>query len=263
MTPNAPAHSRRGPPLPVLASADAPPPALETAPTLAPDSTTQMTYDYNSESEYRGSELSSTLGRDHQNQNQNQHPFSLTAHSSYFSNVFGYNFFPGLFHPDFLKQFNDGFPFTSDDSPEIDEEGEEEGEITKTGCHSNKRRRMSNDSTLEPPSSAASYSSFNDSSASLILNDRRPWSSRSAILVQCLKPLPIMIPHSKNLTSPPFPSPNPSDPIVLVVVMLATVNPSLRLHPSCLVTITSGCQQPLLQYKRSDGDWSFLTINLA
>jgi len=157
-------HSCTGHLLPVLVPANAPP-TLKTTPTLTLDSTTQMTYDYNFESEYHGSELNSALSHDHQNQNQNQ---QLSTHSSYSSNnVFGYNFFFGPFHPDFLKQFNDGFPFT-DDSPEIDEEAEEEEEeMTKMGCHLNKRCRMSNESNSEPPLSAVSYSSFNDGYSSV------------------------------------------------------------------------------------------------
>jgi GATA-binding protein len=143
-------------------------PTIEPSPTLAPDSTTQMTYEYNSESEYRvsPSELSGALGCQEPSQNHFSSPNS-------FPNIFGLNVFPGPYHPDILQQqlqygtnggggagngngmmVNDPLPFASMDSAEI--------ESVATPSRSTKRRRMSTDSAEDPPSSAVSFSSYND-----------------------------------------------------------------------------------------------------
>jgi GATA-binding protein len=127
-------------------------PVLERSPTLAPDSTTQMTYDYSTEPDYRvsQSELTNALGQDQsQLNNYNQHAL--------FTSLFGFTIFPGPYHPDVLQQqqytcVNDPLPFASVDTADI--------ETVATPSRIHKRRRMSNDSISEPPSSAASYSSF-------------------------------------------------------------------------------------------------------
>jgi hypothetical protein len=64
--------------------------------------------------------------------------------------------FPGPYHPDHLARlYNhrpaDALPFASVDLPEVETSG-----------RTNKRCRMSTDSASEPPSSAVSFSSFND-----------------------------------------------------------------------------------------------------
>ncbi|SJL10928.1 uncharacterized protein ARMOST_14324 [Armillaria ostoyae] len=118
-------------------------PVRESSPTLAPDSTTQMTYEYNEEVEYRAtqSELMGALG-----QEMNQGPM--------YQGMFNFQF-PGPYHPDQISQLAlqaDALPFASVDF-------ESDQSLTQ---RKNKRRRMSTDSASEPPSSAVSYSSFTD-----------------------------------------------------------------------------------------------------
>ncbi|KAF9461407.1 hypothetical protein BDZ94DRAFT_1310681 [Collybia nuda] len=122
-------------------------PVREASPTLAPDSTTQMSYDYSEELDYRSSqsELLGALGQDHLGQGQlfqSSFPFA----------------FPGPYHPDHLPQLYtmppDPLPFASDGSAS-------EVDLTMSP-RTSKRRRMSTDSASEPPSSATSYSSYND-----------------------------------------------------------------------------------------------------
>ncbi|KAJ3487922.1 hypothetical protein NLI96_g3192 [Meripilus lineatus] len=89
------------------------------------------------------------------NNNQNG---QLTSEGMYQSQL-QYPAYPGPYHPDYLSQQNNGnsdsIQFGSGDSSDYD--GSETRSI--------KRRRMSNDSASEPPSSAVSYSSFSDFSA--------------------------------------------------------------------------------------------------
>ncbi|EMD34953.1 hypothetical protein CERSUDRAFT_116480 [Gelatoporia subvermispora B] len=132
-------------------------PSGDPTPTLAPDSTTQMPYGVGTgspeEVEYHQSmqsELMGALGTPTNNQNGSyatQNSFSFT-----------YPPFPGPYHPDYLNQvFNaptDPLPFAPGDTSDVDSCSE-----TRT----NKRRRMSNDSASEPPSSAVSYGSYSDS----------------------------------------------------------------------------------------------------
>ncbi|KAK0457046.1 uncharacterized protein EV420DRAFT_1644196 [Desarmillaria tabescens] len=118
-------------------------PVRESSPTLAPDSTTQMTYEYNEEVEYRStqSELMGALGQD-----MNQGPM--------YQSMFNFQF-PGPYHPDQINQLAlqaDALPFAT-----VDFESDQSLSQRK-----NKRRRMSTDSASEPPSSAVSYSSFTD-----------------------------------------------------------------------------------------------------
>jgi GATA-binding protein len=121
-------------------------PVREVSPTLAPDSTTQMTYDYSEEIDYRSSqsELLGALG--HQDISQGQ----------LFQNSFQFPF-PGPYHPDHIPQMytmsSDPLPFASNESGEVD---------LAMSPRTSKRRRMSTDSASEPPSSATSYSSYND-----------------------------------------------------------------------------------------------------
>ena len=138
-----------------------PSPTAEATPTLAPDSTTQISY--HEEASYvasQHSELMSALGATH---TQNGH---LTSEGIYQSQL-SYQSFPGPYHPDYLTHQNggpaDSLSFASGDNSDFD--GSETRSI--------KRRRMSNDSISEPPSSAVSYSSFSDfSSTSSIASQR-------------------------------------------------------------------------------------------
>ncbi|KAG6886695.1 hypothetical protein C0992_002785 [Termitomyces sp. T32_za158] len=130
----------------------------EASPTLAPDSTTQMSYEYTDELDFRStthSELLGALGQD-----------LGPAH------IFQYNMYPGPYHPDYLSQAytapNDPLPFAPDGSAEQDsgaererEREEEQEDDPAMSPRTSKRRRMSTDSASEPPSSA-SYSSYND-----------------------------------------------------------------------------------------------------
>ena len=118
-------------------------------PILAPDSTTQMAYDDGFGTTAQ-SELMNALGTQH-------HPNG--AQDVHFNGQF-YSNFPGPYHPDYLNQLGatqDAIPFSTGDTSDYD--GSE--------YRSNKRRRMSNDSASEPPSSAiSSFSSFSEYSTS-------------------------------------------------------------------------------------------------
>lgn len=136
-------------------------PTVERSPTLAPDSTTQPTYEYNEEptTQSSSSELLGALGPDQNTGFNNQ--------SSY-ANI--YNPFPGPYHPDYLSQnFQtppDALPFSSVESLETEV-------ATNNEQRTMKRRRMSTDSASEPPSSAVSYSSYADSYSSTTSHSRR------------------------------------------------------------------------------------------
>ena len=148
-------------------------PAREASPTLAPDSTTQLSYDFEDPDAFRtvsapsSSELMGALGAltgagpvNHvgdtthrglyQTPSSPYHPLSSALTSSS-----GISLFPGPYHPDYLLQFSnvagDALPFSSVDSAEID---------ATMSPRSNKRRRMSVDSAEEPPQSAVSFGSF-------------------------------------------------------------------------------------------------------
>lgn len=125
-------------------------PTMEPTPTLAPDSTTQMSY--NEDMEYRSSMQSELMGALGGNNSQN----GFGNQSNY---SFSMNAYPGPYHPDYLSQINgfpsDALPFASSDVSDAEQSG--------TESRSSKRRRMSNDSASEPPSSAVSFSSFGDS----------------------------------------------------------------------------------------------------
>ncbi|KAG6901552.1 hypothetical protein C0995_010609 [Termitomyces sp. Mi166 len=132
-------------------------PARDTSPTLAPDSTTQMSYDYSEDLDYRSStthsELLGALGQDTQNQ------------------IFQYSMYPGPYHPDYLSQAyvtptpNDPLPFapsdTASDHDAAHSANPNPNDDPAMSPRTSKRRRMSTDSASEPPSSA-SYSSYND-----------------------------------------------------------------------------------------------------
>jgi len=128
-------------------------PARDASPTLAPDSTTQMTYDYSDHSEYQStqSELMGALGPDSTSTYGAQGTYT-TTHS-----------FPGPYHPDLLQIYSsppsDALPFSSVDSSDVDSVT---AHHNNTSSRIHKRRRMSTDSASEPPSSAVSHSSYND-----------------------------------------------------------------------------------------------------
>ncbi|KDQ56002.1 hypothetical protein JAAARDRAFT_36799 [Jaapia argillacea MUCL 33604] len=121
-------------------------------PTLAPDSTTQISY---GEYEYQPpsqSELMGALGPDN-----NQ---SVTYNSQGSYHAINYNTFPGPYHPDYLmKNYGN---LSADQLPNFGSGDTSDSESTGTESRSSKRRRMSTDSATEPPSSATSYSSFTD-----------------------------------------------------------------------------------------------------
>lgn len=122
-------------------------PVAEATPTLAPDSSTTSTSMYNGENlEYRPSMQSELMGALGDGNG------SFGGNSNYFS----YSSFPGPYNPDYLAQSQnlpaDALPFASGDLSDADNES-----------RTSKRRRMSNDSASEPPSSAVSLSSYADS----------------------------------------------------------------------------------------------------
>jgi GATA-binding protein, other eukaryote len=101
-------------------------------------------------SQSSSSELMGALG------NQGPHGVQVSNESAF--NFYSLSY-PGPYHPDYVAQLNgvssDGLSF-GNESPEYDgSEG-----------RSPKRRRMSNDSVSDPPSSATSYSSYSDSFSS-------------------------------------------------------------------------------------------------
>ncbi|KAL0065597.1 hypothetical protein AAF712_007375 [Marasmius tenuissimus] len=143
-------------------------PARESSPTLAPDSSTstqQLNYEYSSadDFDYRTtpSELINALGEFAQQSN--SHP---SAAGTYGGPHLMESFqFPGPYHPDHLQHLQgfayhpiDPLPFANNYDSSSDFNSND-GELSP---RTNKRRRMSVDSASEPPSSAVSYSSYND-----------------------------------------------------------------------------------------------------
>ncbi|KAF8800326.1 hypothetical protein BYT27DRAFT_7236065 [Phlegmacium glaucopus] len=150
-------------------------PVREASPTLAPDSTTQLSYDFGEDSEsFRAisapsaSELMGALGSltstgvvshvgDTAHGGLYQTPPSPynRSLSSALTSSSSAPLYPGPYHPDYLLQLynvpGDALPFSSVDSVEID---------VGMSPRSNKRRRMSTDSTEDPPSSAVSFASY-------------------------------------------------------------------------------------------------------
>jgi hypothetical protein len=131
-------------------------PVRDVSPTLDPDSTTQMSYEYNEQSEYQSSqsELMGALGPDSQHGVFNAQGAFSNSHVA----------FPGPYHPDYLIQIAsnlsqpaDAPPFTALDQSDLDNVS------ARMSTRTNKRRRMSNDSASETPSSAvSSYASYSD-----------------------------------------------------------------------------------------------------
>ena len=151
-------------------------PVREASPTLAPDSTTQLSYDFEEDtfraiSAPSASELMGALGalpgtgvvnhvRDATQMYQtpsSPYNHSHTLSSALTASSSSMSLYPGPYHPDYLLQFSnvpgDALPFSSVDSVEID------GGMSP---RSNKRRRMSTDSADDPPPSAVSFSSYGE-----------------------------------------------------------------------------------------------------
>ncbi|KAF8622806.1 hypothetical protein AX15_006733 [Amanita polypyramis BW_CC] len=126
-------------------------PVRDPSPTLAPDSTTQLSFDYHEDMDYRSaqSELLVALGPDNNQSN-------LYSSSYQFQ-------FPGPYHPDYLLQH---YSLPSEPLPYSNMDNNSSGNTSDIDLtmspRSPKRRRMSTDSASEPPSSAASYSSFDN-----------------------------------------------------------------------------------------------------
>ncbi|KAF8651076.1 hypothetical protein AX16_004938 [Volvariella volvacea WC 439] len=154
-------------------------PTREASPTLAPDSSTaQITYEYNEEMDYRSSqsELLSALGQEHLP----NPPYSLTGQ------------FPGPYHPDYIYQMqnaaaSDAHAFASSENSDLD---------LSMSPRATKRRRMSTDSSSEPPSSAVSYSSFNDGYSSA--------SSATSVSQRSTSEYPFGSPYPSSTSSSPF-----------------------------------------------------------
>ncbi|KAH7882009.1 hypothetical protein F5I97DRAFT_382589 [Phlebopus sp. FC_14] len=136
----------------------------ERSPTLAPDSTTQPTYEYPEEptTQSSSSELMGALGQNNGGGASGAAGAAgnvYATQTTYSSNI--YNPFPGPYHPDYLSQNfhyppSDALPFSTVDSLV-------ENDAMTTDQRTSKRRRMSTDSASEPPSSAVSFSSYADS----------------------------------------------------------------------------------------------------
>ncbi|KAG7087835.1 hypothetical protein E1B28_013773 [Marasmius oreades] len=149
-------------------------PVRESSPILAPDSSTStanqnsLNYEYSSDDfDYHQSqsELVNALGGDF-NQSVNGNNSSGGVQGTYGSPDLMETFqFPGPYHPDRLQQFTyqpiDPLPFANSHL-EYDNSDFGHNSGGELSPRTNKRRRMSVDSASEPPSSAVSYSSFND-----------------------------------------------------------------------------------------------------
>ena len=137
------------------ASRRASPNADAASPILAPDSTTSLACEANDEPDYRNSTQSELVGALGVESSQNP---GFSGQDNY--STLNLSNFPGPYHPDYLSQFfgngsdSQGF---SGDSSDVD---------CPTESRRHKRRRMSNDSVTDPPSSAVSYSSFGDNYSS-------------------------------------------------------------------------------------------------
>lgn len=119
-------------------------------PTLAPDSTTQSSSGYSDDNDFRGpshAELMNAFAGMAQAQHGGHVSTDFASQQSYASLAY-----PGPYHPDHIPQvYTMMYPQDSYDESE--------------GRHV-KRRRMSNDSGSEPPSSTASYGSYSTDSYS-------------------------------------------------------------------------------------------------
>ncbi|PPQ68436.1 hypothetical protein CVT25_007829 [Psilocybe cyanescens] len=145
-------------------------PVPDGSPTLAPDSTTRLSYDFTEENEFRNttssSELLGALGATTDNQqapHYTANPFQLA--------------YPGPYHPDYLMSlYNsmhaDALPFHNSESADID---------LGLSPRSTKRRRMSTDSASEPPSSAVSFGSYSGDSFSSTSSSSASHSKRASM----------------------------------------------------------------------------------
>ncbi|TCD66250.1 hypothetical protein EIP91_001613 [Steccherinum ochraceum] len=184
-------------------------------PILAPDSTTQMTYD--AFTSHGQSELMNALG------NQNG------VHDEHFSAQFYQTNFPGPYHPDYLDQLTvaqDALPYSNGDTSDYD--GSE--------YRSSKRRRMSNDSASEPPSSAISsfsnYSEYSTSASSVASHSQR--SSMEFPFSSTYVPYAFMRNNNSSMWHPPMLPPNTSPQSFVHPPMLpqgAEDSPMDFLHP--------------------------------
>src|SRR6202012_1871399 len=95
-------------------------PVQETSPTLAPDSTTQINYDYSDEMDFRNSQ-SELLGALGQDLNTSQ------------------MFFPGPYNPDYLSQI---YPMPTDPLPFPPSDSSDAVEAHTMSPRGSKRRRM-------------------------------------------------------------------------------------------------------------------------
>ncbi|KAJ3003952.1 hypothetical protein NUW54_g5044 [Trametes sanguinea] len=145
-------------------------PNAEPTPTLAPDSSTatQSSPTSNVDGNNSGSSNNNNGVNEYRQSMQSELMGALGSNDGgmHYTQMFGntFTYFPGPYHPDYLSQMytipSDPLPFSSGDNS--DDSGSE--------SRSSKRRRLSNDSASEPPSSAVSFGSYSDSS----------WSSSSA-----------------------------------------------------------------------------------
>ena len=123
-------------------------PARDASPTLAPDSTTQITYDFGSDeptfTNSTSSELMGALGT--------TNPIDPQV------NLFGFNYYPGPYHPDYLAQIlsipSEGYSVENNTGSMSAAPADD----PSMSPRSPKRRRMSTDS--EPASSTNSFASF-------------------------------------------------------------------------------------------------------
>ena len=152
------------PPSPGFSHRTSPP--RDTSPTLAPDSTTQMSYNFDDTTEFRStsSELVGALGNPTSNGNSGNG--NNTSNDSMDFTVLSLSRTPC--HPDYLIQL---YSLQSDPLPFSGTKSTTESDPSMSPP-SNKRRMMSTDSANEPLSSATSFSSFGGSGGMTSNGDR-------------------------------------------------------------------------------------------
>ncbi|PPQ81606.1 hypothetical protein CVT26_013568 [Gymnopilus dilepis] len=121
-------------------------PVPESSPILAPDSITQMFYDYSDDADLQNNSSSSELIG----------AFGVTTDNIQVQTIF--NPFMPSFPPALYGVNTDTLPFSSVDASDAE---------LSMSPRSNKRRRTSTDSAFEPPSTAVSFSSYSGQCASM------------------------------------------------------------------------------------------------
>ncbi|KAL1938430.1 hypothetical protein VTO73DRAFT_11670 [Trametes versicolor] len=140
-------------------------PNTDPTPTLAPDSSTSTQNAYGNDGHHNGRNGSNTEYRPSLQSELMDALGSNDNGMQYNSEMFGspnVTFYPGPYHTDYLSQMypipSDTLPYSPNNSSDDSGSGSESRSL--------KRRRLSDSSTSEPPSSAVSYGSYSNSFSS-------------------------------------------------------------------------------------------------